>query len=131
MGYYYGHETYFDETIGQSRYVDNDEPIAIPSKRPCPQCHKLPTPEGYDACLGAIPGALNACCGHGVQPGYVQWVKSDIAEIEIELPRWLYFLLRLLGYGSIISGTTPLSVGLRYYYDADSFPEDMAVSGGV
>lgn len=34
--------------------------------RPCPKCDRPPTPEGYDACLGLIPGATSACCGHGV-----------------------------------------------------------------
>jgi hypothetical protein len=34
--------------------------------RPCARCGKMPTPEGYDACLGFIPGAKYACCGHGI-----------------------------------------------------------------
>jgi hypothetical protein len=33
---------------------------------PCVRCGKAPTKEGYDACLGYIPGARSACCGHGV-----------------------------------------------------------------
>ena len=33
----------------------------------------MPTPEGHDACLGAIPGAAAACCGHGVQAPYILW----------------------------------------------------------
>ena len=33
--------------------------------RPCPACGGLPTAEGEDACLGHIPGAMAACCGHG------------------------------------------------------------------
>ena len=32
-----------------------------------------PTKEGYDACLGYIEGAMSACCGHGVEKGYVKW----------------------------------------------------------
>lgn len=45
---------------------------------PCDRC-KLPcTKEGYDGCLGRLPGAVQACCGHGHQnnayvvfaPGY-------------------------------------------------------------
>ena len=35
-------------------------------ERPCIRCSKLPTKEGYDACLGHISGAVSACCGHGV-----------------------------------------------------------------
>jgi len=45
-------------------YSDTGEPIS--KERPCYRCGKLPTPEGYDACLGCIPGAVSACCGHGV-----------------------------------------------------------------
>jgi hypothetical protein len=26
---------------------------------------------GPDPCLGKLPGVVNACCGHGLQPGYV------------------------------------------------------------
>ena len=39
----------------------------------CPHCGKERTVEGYDGCLGYIPGAQNACCGHGTSPGYVHW----------------------------------------------------------
>jgi len=38
--------------------------------RPCPRCGLMPTPEGYDACLGFIPGIDSACCGHGIDEGY-------------------------------------------------------------
>jgi hypothetical protein len=31
----------------------------------------MPTKEGYDACLGYIEGAKSACCGHGVEEGYI------------------------------------------------------------
>ncbi len=34
--------------------------------RPCTRCGQPPTPEGYDACQGYIPGATSVCCGHGV-----------------------------------------------------------------
>jgi len=71
--YFYGHAGYWDSAAQNWRYTDTDEPIAIPSARPCPQCYQLPTPEGHDACLGTIPGACAACCGHGVEMGYIAW----------------------------------------------------------
>ena len=37
----------------------------------CARCGKLPTSEGYDACLGYIPNVISACCGHGVEPPYI------------------------------------------------------------
>lgn len=34
------------------------------AKRPCPVCGEGPTPEGYDPCVGYLPGARFVCCGH-------------------------------------------------------------------
>ena len=45
---------------------------------PCVACGLPPTPEGYDACLGHIPGARAACCGHGVKEPYVSWGAGDV-----------------------------------------------------
>ena len=38
--------------------------------RTCKRCGQIPTVEGYDACLGYIPGVTSACCGHGVGEGF-------------------------------------------------------------
>lgn len=35
--------------------------------RECGYCGKVPHPEGYDACIGFIPGVESACCGHGIK----------------------------------------------------------------
>lgn len=69
-GYLRGHLCEWDGE--RWRYLDTGEP-AEGNPRPCPHCGSLPTPEGHDACLGAIPGAAGACCGHGVHLGYVNW----------------------------------------------------------
>ncbi len=45
-------------------------------RNPCVRCGKSPTPEGYDACLGYIPGAISACCGHGVGAPYIVYEKE-------------------------------------------------------
>jgi hypothetical protein len=55
-------------------WADTKEPID--DIRPCAKCGRPPTPEGYDACIGYIPGATAACCGHGLRPksvNYVEW----------------------------------------------------------
>lgn len=53
-------------------YSDNTrQPCFSDDCRPCARCGKPPTSEGYDACLGHIPGVAAACCGHGVQEGWV------------------------------------------------------------
>lgn len=56
-------------------YVDTGE-LVDDNPRPCPQCHRPPTTEGYDACLGYIPGVESACCGHGKENGYIIWQKG-------------------------------------------------------
>lgn len=61
-----GHEIIFDR---QWLYADTRQPVG---DRPCKRCGREPV-EGRDACLGHIPGATAACCGHGVGPGYVQF----------------------------------------------------------
>jgi len=38
----------------------------------------MPTPEGYDHCLGHIDGAVSACCGHGVEDPYVVYKTNEI-----------------------------------------------------
>ncbi len=49
---------------GEWCYVDDGTPT-IGSDRPCGKCGRERTSEGHDACLGTIPGVMNACCGHG------------------------------------------------------------------
>lgn len=40
----------------------------------------MPGSDGEDACLGLIPGAKQACCGHGTDPGYVLWPGQTIGQ---------------------------------------------------
>ena len=51
------------------RYSDNNK--IFDDSRPCKKCGQHPTKEGYDACLGYIKGAKHACCGHGIEKGYI------------------------------------------------------------
>lgn len=57
-------------------YADNEVPIEK-EERPCARCGRMPTPEGYDACLGFIEGATSACCGHGVEEPYLIKKTND------------------------------------------------------
>ena len=61
---------------GQWVYCDNKRPIN--NDRPCARCGRMPTPEGYDHCLGHIDGAVSACCGHGVEDPYVVYKTNEI-----------------------------------------------------
>ena len=51
-------------------YSDNQEDIK--NIRPCKRCGRLPTKEGYDACLGEMAGVESACCGHGIYAGFIR-----------------------------------------------------------
>lgn len=63
-----GWEIYYD---GKDwRYSDNNQ--IHDNSRPCKRCGRMPTAEGYDACIGHIDGAVSACCGHGVEDPYVK-----------------------------------------------------------
>ncbi len=62
-----GHQIKF--AYNQWRYSDNKE--NIDTERPCVRCEEMPTKEGYDHCLGCIPGIRFACCGHGKDNPYL------------------------------------------------------------
>ena len=76
--YFRGHEAYYDDVIGVWRYLDDGTAVSTDpfQERPCAHCHLPPTPAGHDGCLGYIPGAISACCGHGVEQGYIVWEES-------------------------------------------------------
>ena len=59
-----GWEIYYDET--EKSWMYSDTKTKYDDSRPCKRCGRMPTPEGYDACLGYIEGVTSACCGHGV-----------------------------------------------------------------
>lgn len=68
-----GWEIYYD---GKDwRYSDNDQ--IYDDSRPCKRCGRMPTSEGYDACMGHIDGAKSACCGHGVEEPYIVTNQND------------------------------------------------------
>jgi len=61
------------------RYVEN---------RPCGYCGEHNTVEGHDACLGILPGMMNACCRHGnTKDSYIQFDEESVvcgsAAVEI------------------------------------------------
>jgi len=73
--YHHGHLIVWDEKEEMWNYVDTGRPID--PDRPCFWCGWPPTPEGHDACIGHIPGASGACCGHGRGVPYVMWWPND------------------------------------------------------
>lgn len=76
---YRGHVIVKNER-GQGVYKDDGILVSADKDRACGHCGKSNTPEGHDACLGTIPGAINACCGHGSpREAYVQFeIDPDV-----------------------------------------------------
>lgn len=66
-----GNKIYYDGTTW--RYTSDKTPIA--TEKPCVRCGQIPTPEGHDACLGHIEGAISVCCGHGIEEPYTVYAK--------------------------------------------------------
>ena len=67
-----GHQITYNVENKQWIYVDTKEPVEN-NPRPCKRCGNLSTQEGYDYCLGKLPGVKNACCGHGYEEGYIMF----------------------------------------------------------
>lgn len=63
------------------QWVYENDSTSIGVARPCIRCGRMPTAEGYDACLGHIEGASSACCGHGVEGPYI--IDSDGTELVV------------------------------------------------
>jgi len=66
------------------RQADGEQ---IAEDRECRRCGRKPTPEGYDACLGHIPGAKHACCGHGVKEGYIIYEDGTRVSLGVKSSR--------------------------------------------
>ena len=73
--------------VGNIGNIEKGNEIAT-IERPCKRCGCSPTKEGYDACLGYIEGATSACCGHGVEKGFIMYpdktveINGDLNEKE-------------------------------------------------
>lgn len=63
-----GHPYYYDGDKTEY-YLDNKEPLNV--ERKCVRCLEMPTKEGHDNCIGELPGVKFACCGHGIEQGYI------------------------------------------------------------
>lgn len=92
-----GHD--IEHINGQWVFSDTKESTVETHKiRPCGNCGKHSIKEGheeYDACIGKLPGLMNACCGHGVDSeAYVQFLDGftvcgkDAKVIQEILKRW-------------------------------------------
>jgi hypothetical protein len=73
-----GHQIEWDYYVQDYVYKDTGEIYSYEYNlgiyRPCKHCGLKPTKEGYDGCLGKLPGVIYACCGHGIESrAYIKW----------------------------------------------------------
>lgn len=50
----------------------------------CPLCKMPRSPEGHDPCIRNLPGVRFACCGHGVEHGYVYFENGVCIRMKVE-----------------------------------------------
>jgi hypothetical protein len=79
MTMYRGHQL-----VMRNGRLEYEDETLVPDARgnmPCGKCSIYNTPEGHDACLGTLPNAMNACCGHGNNDdAYIQFNHPDYAD---------------------------------------------------
>jgi hypothetical protein len=76
-----GHETGYDEESGEWVYLD-DYTLAD-YERPCAKCRLMPTENGHDACIANLPNVEYACCGHGVEDGYIKLFDGTCVDFDV------------------------------------------------
>ena len=67
-----GWKRYIDNE-GNRRYIDNDMKVSDLPLRPCAKCGQYPNENGDDYCIQNLGRVMNACCGHGLNKGYIQF----------------------------------------------------------
>lgn len=91
MQYYYGHACEWVEMedppddsryTDELRYVDTGELCWEVPIRPCPKCGEAPSEDNHDPCIRNLPGVAFACCGHGVEQGYIKFEDGRVFRFE-------------------------------------------------
>ncbi len=76
MSKWRGHDIHYD--TNEWVYADG-QPVKDNPDKDCGHCGLANTPEGYDGCLGKLPGVMNACCGHGSdEEAYLQFEGGEV-----------------------------------------------------
>jgi len=69
-------------TYWKGKWVYADDKTPANKERPCKFCGEMPTKKGYDPCLGYIPGVKSACCGHGVDEGFIMYDDGRVVMLK-------------------------------------------------
>lgn len=90
-GYNRGHKVYCQQdksgVYSIWRYSDDHSSLKDSPTRKCPRCEKLDTKEGHDHCIANLPNVDYACCGHGVDDGYVKMSNGKTIRFNTDYDR--------------------------------------------
>jgi len=81
LSYVRGHQIYTDNGKDWF-YVDNNKPYKK-EERACIKCKLKVNNDKPDPCLGYLPGVKYACCGHGVEEGYIMFENGKVIRFNI------------------------------------------------
>ena len=73
---------------GLWRYTDTGQLVSAQPRRDCGHCGYGNTSKGHDACIGTLPGVLNACCGHGVDREAYVMLETGERMSGIQALKW-------------------------------------------
>ena len=78
VSYVRGHEIVSADGSDDWWYADTEVLVSESDvdSMPCAKCGEGPTEAGQDACISGLPGVINACCGHGIDPPYLQFERD-------------------------------------------------------
>jgi hypothetical protein len=76
-----GHDIY---TFDFKKWFYDDGVLTqkVRNTKKCKKCDCIRIDGKYDNCLGKIEGATSACCGHGIDDGYVTFNNYNITANE-------------------------------------------------
>lgn len=75
-----GHEIQYDHELDSWKYRDTKELVTPSNIRKCIKCGNKESEQGHDFCIQNLGKVINACCGHGVEKGYIQFDDGTIVE---------------------------------------------------
>ena len=84
--YVHGHEV-TSENYGKDWYYEDGTRATRLIIKECPRCKKLPTKKGHDQCISDLPGVEFACCGHGVEEGYIKFKDGTCISGNFKIKR--------------------------------------------
>ena len=78
-GFVFGHPAYQDvKGDGLWKWSDTNRPIEKPINRECKRCKMKVSDSGHDPCIANLSDIEYACCGHGVNPGYISYSSGRV-----------------------------------------------------